>query len=498
MHKRFLSLWFPFFATDRIVKHHPHLQDIPFVLSGPERGRTMIKAANKIANREGVFVGMVLADAQAILPQLHVLPEEPDATENVLNSLAQWCLRFTPIVAIEPPDGLLLDISGCPHLWGGEHPYLDDLMDRLHKGGYEVRAAIADTIGCAWAIARHGQHRIVVPTGAQEEALITLPPTALRLEPAVVERLHKLGFHTIGQFIHIAPGTLRRRFGSTFTARLGQALGTVFETLQPIQPLKSYQEHLPCLEPICTATGIKIALQRLLELLCNTLAKEGKGMRRGIFKGYRIDGNVQQISIGTSRASHSPTHLFRLFELQIPTIEPALGIELFVLEALLVEDINEAQETLWESRGDSTEIAELMDNIVAKIGINTIHRYLPAAHHWPERAIRDRISSDMHLQTTWPTQNLRPLHLLPHPEPIEVMVPLPDYPPILFRHRKKIYKLVKVDGPERIEQEWWITNGKPRDYYRVEDESGARYWLFRSGHYSDDSAPEWFIHGFFA
>ncbi len=498
MLKRFLAIWLPFFATDRIIKQHPRLKDRPLVLSGSEHGRTMIKAVNRLANDEGIVAGMVLADAKAILPQLEVLPADAEATESLLKSLAEWCLRFTPIVATDSPDGLLLDISGCAHLWGGERPYLEAIVHRLHQGGYEAQAAIADTIGCAWAMAHHGQNQSIIPPTMQEQALIALPPTSLRLEPPLVQRLRKLGFHTIGQFIHMPHTTLRRRFGNMLLQRLEQALGVMPETLQPVQPIQPYQEQLSCLEPICTATGIEIALRNLLEVLCNRLAKEGKGLRSSLFKGYRVDGNVQQISIGTSSPSYSPTHLFELFELNIPTIEPALGIELFVLEALLVEDINDSQETLWETKGDSTKIAELLDNIAAKVGTEAIHRYLPAEHHWPERTITATSSLDARPKIPWPTEKLRPLHLLAKPEPITVMVQLPDYPPIQFRHQKKTYKLVKADGPERIEQEWWIATGKLRDYYRVEDESGARYWLFRSGHYSDEGDPEWFLHGFFA
>jgi protein ImuB len=489
MPKRFLSIWFPCFATDRLNKSYPEFSDIPLVLSVSERGRVVIKAVNRHAAQEGIVVGMVLADAKAILPQLKVLPYDPHSTAITLEALAKWSLRFTPIVGTDLPDGLIFDISGCAHLWGGEQPYLETIVQRFSQGGYTARAAIADTIGAAWAMAHYGQHQSIIEPKKQMEALEGLPPVSLRLESTVHHRLHKLGFHRIGQFMHIPRSTLRRRFGNTLLDRLGHALGTVPEYLSPVEAVQPYHERLPCLEPIKTATGIAMALQKLLKTLCNRLSKEGNGIRKAVFKGYRLDGNIQEVSIGTSRASDSAKHLFKLFELHISSIEPKLGIELFVLEAPLIEGIEQSQETLWGAQSDPVKVAQLLDNIAGKIGMNNIRRYLPVEQLWPERTLRE---------TTWPSKKLRPLHLLPHPEPIEVMVPLPDYPPSLFRHRRKVYKLVKADGPERIEQEWWIAEGEARDYYRVEDETGARYWLFRLGQYADNSDPKWFLHGFFA
>jgi len=309
--------------------------------------------------------------------------------------------------------------------------------------------------------------------------------------------MEKLGFRRIGQFMRMQKSVLRRRFGESLLLRLGQALGNEPETLQPIRPTAPYLERLPCLEPIRTAPGIEIALQKLLETQCERLSREGMGLRSGVFRGYRMDGKVEQIGIGTSRASSSPAHLFKLFALKIPTIEPALGIELFELEATLVEDEPKPQEALWENKGDRTRIAELLDTVAGKVGMAAIRRYLPQQHHWPERSLRATVSLDEVPETVWPSDKLRPLHLLAKPEPISVMVVLPDYPPMMFTHKGKSYRLAKAEGPERIEQEWWIEDGQPRDYYRAEDENGARYWLFRSGQYGDDK-PQWFLHGFFS
>lgn len=498
MHRRYLSIWFPYFATNRMARLHPELKGKPFLLYAPERGRMVVKASSGTLSREGIFPGMVVADVRAILPSVEVFANDPAAENKLLKDLAEYCFRYTPTAATDAPDGLILDISGCAHLWGGELPYLKTITTRFQNGGYDVRAAIADTIGAAWAVARYGKNETIVEPGKQAEALLSLPPVALRLDNTTLQRMEKLGFRKIGQLICIPQSNLRRRFGDGLLTRLEQALGTEHETLQPVRPTPVYQERLPCLEPIRTAKGIEIALKHLLETLCERFFKEGKGMRTGIFKGYRIDGKMEQISIGTNRASRNAAHLFKLFELKIPEIEPALGIELFTLEATLVENVSETQEALWSTGGNNPKvIAELLDNIAGKAGMQAIHRYLPQDFHWPERSVKKVGNLEEQPETEWRTDRPRPLHLLPRPEPVEVMVVLPDYPPMHFRYKGKIIRITKADGPERIEQEWWLQTGPPRDYYQVEDENGTRYWLFRLGLYGNEKT-RWFLHGFFA
>lgn len=497
MLKRYLYIWFRSLATDRLAKIMPELRGKPFLLYAPEHGRMVVRAVSQSLMREGISPGMVVADVRAILPEVEVFPEDATANEKLLRNLAEWCLRYTPVVSVDAPDGLVLDISGCPHLWGGESPYLQNIVTRLLKGGYEVRTAIADTVGAAWAVARYGKNGTIVESGEQADALSTLPPAALRLENSTLQRLEKLGFRQIGQITGIPRLNLRRRFGDALLIRLEQALGTTQEFLQAIQPAPVYEERLPCLEPIRTAPGIEIALKRLLETLCERFSREGKGMRTGTFKGYRLDGETVQISIGTNRASRNAAHLFKLFELKIPELEPALGIELFTLEATLVEDVSETQEALWSTATrDQTAISELLDNIAGKVGMQAIRRYLPQEHHWPESSVKAVSSLDEQPETEWLTSRPRPIHLLSKPEPIEVMVRLPDYPPVHFRYKGELIRIVRADGPERIEQEWWLRIGPPRDYYRVEAENGSRYWLFRLGLY-ENLNPQWFLHGYF-
>jgi len=500
MPKRFVTIWFRHLTTDWFILRRPELRDLPFVLVSLDRGRMVITAANRLAQAQGIDAGMAAADARAILPSLQVMDDKPGLPGKLLKGLAEWCIRYTPLAAVDPPDGITLDVSGCAHLWGGEKPYLKEIIVRLRNAGYDVRASMADTIGAAWAVARFGQTTPLIETGQQAAALHSLPPDALRLEPAVLERLHKLGLCQVRHLMGMPNSVLRRRFGTGLLLRLDQAMGQEEETIQPLQPIEPYHERLPCLEPVATATGIEIALQRLLETLCHRLQQEAKGIRTARFKCYRVDGKSEQIEIGTNRASYNTHHLFKLFELKIATIEPALGIELFILEASKVEALSPLQEKLWE--GDcgleSTSLAEMLDRIAGKLGAANIHRYLPDEHYWPERSIKPASGLHEKPTTAWRADRPRPIQLLAKPEPIEVTAPIPDYPPMLFRYKGKLHKIKKADGPERIEREWWLEEGPHRDYFCVEDEEGQRYWLFRSGHYAGDTPHQWFIHGFFA
>ena len=500
MPKRFVSIWFRYLRTDWFSRRQPDLCKVPFVLASPDHGRMIVTAANALAQKEGIPIGMAVADARAIFPALQVLDDKPELSNKLLNGIAEWCIRFTPAVAIDPPNGgLMLDVSGCAHLWGGEKKYLNEIVKRLKHFGYDVHAAMADTIGTAWAVARFSPDDII-EQGQQTKALLSLPPAALRIDGDTIDRLEKLGLRQVNNFINMPRPALRRRFGPQLLKRLDQALGHAEEWIEPVQPIEPFQERLPCLEPIVTATGIEIALQQLLDTICKRLQQEEKGLRSSIFKCYRVDGKMEKIEIGTNHPSCNAKHLFKLLEIKIVTIEPALGIELFVLEAPKVEDLPPSQEKLWSNSDglDDISLSELLDRIAGKIGAANIHRYVPDEHYWPERSFKPAASIHEKLQTNWKIERPRPLQLLSKPEPIDVTAPIPDYPPMSFRYKGKLHKIMKADGPERIEQEWWLQQGQHRDYYCVEDEEGCRYWLFRSGHYDAARTYQWFIHGFFA
>ena len=498
MARRFVSIWFRFLVTDWFAIQQPALHNAAFVISAPSHGRMVVTAANALSEKQGIYTGIAVADARALVPGLQVIDDKPQLIEKLLKRIAEWFIRFTPVAAIDFPDGIILDATGCTHLWGGDEQYLNDITTRLKAKGYQARAAIADTVGSAWGVARFEKHSLIVPQGKSTEALLSLPPESLRLEPAALERLQKLGLRQIGDFISMPRSAIRRRFGSHIIMRLNQALGLEEEFIKPQQPVVLYNERLPCIEPIVTATCIEIALQRLLEALCDKFQKEQKGLRQACLKCYRVDGKIEQIQIATNSPSHNVMHLFKLFEIRISSITPDLGIELFVLEAPVVEAHNAVQQQLWGTTCgiNNSHLSELIDRIAGKFGPEAIRRYLPDEHYWPERSVKQATSLHEQKTAEWKLDKPRPMQLLPYPEKIDVTAPVPDYPPMNFRYKGKLHKIETADGPERIEQEWWLQEGQHRDYYVVEDEAGCRYWLFRLGHY--DETYQWFIHGFFA
>jgi protein ImuB len=500
MDKRYVTIWFQHLATDWCIRHNLSVKDEAFVLVIKERGRVVIKEASIIAQTKGIYAGMVLADARAFYPSLQVINHTEGVTEKLLAKFCEWCIRYTPIACIDLPDGLVLDVTGCPHLWGSEKAYIDDIAKRLTAFGYHVRIAMADTIGAAWAVSRFGKDAItVVDRCAHINALLSLPPASLRIDELLQDKLHKLGFYQISSFINIPTSMLRRRFGKDFIKRFRQALGKEEETVKPFIPVEPYTERLPCLEHIQTLTGIEIALNRLLEMLCKCLQKESKGLRTCSFKCFRLDSKVEQVSIGTTSGSNNAKHLFKLFENKLQSIEPDLGIELFVLEASKVEDLSSTQEVLWESNtSNNKHIAELLDRISNKFENISIQRFLPNEHHLPERSYKKANALDEQSTATWLTDKQRPTVLLEKPELIKVTAPVPDYPPMSFTHKNNFHRIKKADGPERIESEWWLNEGLFRDYYVVEVEEGKRYWLFRLGSYDGAKLPSWFLHGFFA
>lgn len=497
MNKRYMAIWFPHLVTDQMAIRQKLLKGKTYALITQERNKQMIVSVSYEAKKLGLRANMPLADARITIPSLEAFKYQLQKQQKLLQEMAEWFIRYTPHVALNPPDGLFLDLSGCT-VWKSEAQHLEEISKRF-DGKYHIKLAIADTMGAAWALAHYSEKQIAKPK-EQLQALLHLPPKALRLAAPTLERLAKLGFHNIDSFIHIAPSTLRRRFGDEINLRISEALGHKPEAFEPITEPHPYQERLHCLEPITTAKGIEIAIENLLETLCGRLQKEDVGVRNAKLSAYRLDGKLQQISIGTNQPSINIKHLFKLFELKIKQIAPDLGIELFIMDVIEVEELTKHQEALWQTQTqtDFGEIAELLDRISIKAGKNAIRRYLPQEHYWPENSIKAVTDLKQQPETEWQTHKPRPTVMLNEPEPIQVSAPIPDYPPMTFTYKGEIHRIAKADGPERIEREWWLNDGKHRDYYQVEDEKGQRYWLFRLGHYDDKIAAQWFIHGFFA
>ena len=283
MEKRFVTIWFRNLKTDWLTRRHPHFADEPVVLTLPDHGRMMITATNPVAEKLGVQKGMALADARSVFPGLQIINDKPGWNEQLLNAFAHYCIRFTPVAAIDLPDGLTLEVTGCAHLLGGENEYVKTIISRFESFGYNVKACLADTIGTAWAVTKFGKGDLVVEKGRNSEVLLSLPATALRLETSSLELLYKLGLRKIADFISMPRTALRRRFGNNFLQRLDQALGYEEEFIDPVIEPPAYQERLPAFEFILSVTGIEIALQKLLDQMSDRLQKEQKGIRKASF-----------------------------------------------------------------------------------------------------------------------------------------------------------------------------------------------------------------------
>ncbi len=479
-------------------------------------------AVNEAAEGLGIVPGLPLTDARALHPSLAVAAADPVGDRAALLRLARWCGRYSPWVAVDGADGLWLDVTGCAHLQSGEESLVRDVIARLAAQGIAGRAAIAETAGAAWALARFGPRAaIVVLPGDVSKAIENLRINGLRFDNELSSELERLGLREIGDLFRLPRAALVARFGNTVADRLDQLLGHAAEPLSPLPPLPMRWTRRRFAEPILTPEAIAAAMEELLLALCRHLGTEQVGARRLVLTLYRVDGETAEVAVGTARPSRDPRHLQSLFAEGLGEVDPGLGIEDMILAATAVERLVPAQlglkrladpatrrlaRSILEAEGigrDGTgaaELAVLVDRLASRLGPQSIGCLAPRQSHVPERAQRFAPIFAAGTDAPWPVAR-RPIRLLPRPEPIEAMAPVPDDPPILFRWRRLTHRVRRADGPERIAGEWWRGGGEReavRDYYGVEDEEGRRFWLFRAGLYRPETPPRWFLHGLFA
>jgi protein ImuB len=519
---RVVSLWLPNFAIDRLATApSPDAGRPARVTVVHEQNTLRIAAADGTLAVQGVLPGMPLTDVRAVVPDIAVAFADPAADRATLDRLADWCTRYTPWVATDEwagaaGAGLWLDVSGCAHLFGGEQSLLEDLVARLRRRGFAARAAVADTPGAAWAAARYTTPApTVVPPGALRTCLAPLPVAALRLAPEIVAGLERLGLRRAGDLFDLPRGPLVTRFGDLLIARVDQALGRVREPVSPRQPSAPFREVLAFAEPIGRLDDVAEAAKRLLTRLCYALQQADRGLRRLVLFCYRVDGERLAVRIGTSAPARTPAHLFRLLDEHLAGLDFGFGLDAVALEAPLTEPLAAQQLPLGRKRGRSAmPLDGLVDRLANRLGSEGVVRLAPAASHVPERAAvalpvlrqgEPGGPARRAQMVPWFANRARPPALLSRPEPIEVVAPVPDQPPLLFRWRKVLHRVQAAEGPERIAPEWWRPasaqpdTGETRDYFRVEDEAGARFWLFRNGLYTPDRAapPRWYLHGLF-
>jgi protein ImuB len=431
---------------------------------------------------------------------------------------------------------------------------LGDMIPRLWSFGIAARGAVADTPAAAWGWARYRRKSAAPILGEGETApLLSLPVAALRLEPDSIDTLRVLGLDTIATVVDLPRGPLTQRLGTAVLERLDRMFGRAAEPISPRAIAEPWASRMIFAEPIGRREDIDAAAERLTAHLCRAMALKGQGARRLVLNFYRVDGAVQHIAIGTSRPTHMPAHILRLFAERLDQVEPGFGIEAIVLEAPDAEPLSAMQGALTAAGEiDATDLAGLIDRLQNRLGPSRVVQLVPVESHMPERAeVREVASariksfkpppplrgrSAMRSVDGWgvipspsgyshPSRSItphpglrsdlplkgggeffrltkkaiRPVALLPIPEPIEAVAPVPDDPPLTFRWRRIQHRVAFADGPERIEPEWWRAEApaKARDYYRVEDLAGRRFWLYREGPYGAPEPPRWFLHGFF-
>ncbi len=505
--QRAVSLYLPFWPADRLRRQLGAAApppERPLVLAGRDDGRHAVVAAGPVALALGRAPGLALAEAQARVPDLYAAPADPAADAAGLERLGLWVLRrYSPVVAIDPPDGLLIDITGAAHLFGGEEALLDNLLARLRAAGIHARAALAETIGAAHALARFGRNPAAIAAPGETAAAIgPLPAAALRLDPDLAFRLHRLGFDTIGGLAAVPRAPLALRFGEEPLRRLDQALGRRAEPFQPLCPPELIPMRRAFAEPISAPETLARYTGQLVASLCAVLEQKGLGASRLDLLFYRTDSLIEAIRAGTAKPVRNATRLTRLLIQKLETVDPGFGVEEMVLSASLAEPLAPRQ---CDSFGHDAEagLPALVDTLANRPGVAKLYRAAPAESDLPERSVRILAPLAPPVGAGWPKHWPRPSRLLSPPEPVETLALLPDRPPAHFTWRGIRRRVAKADGPERVFGEWWRHEEETaaiRDYFMVEDNAGERFWLYRSGDGEDPATGDlrWHVHGVFA
>ncbi len=460
----------------------------------------------------GLRKGTGLADARAMFPSIDVVEADPAADRLMLEAIASWCDRYTPLVALDLPDGLFLDITGCAHLFGGEAALMSDLAARLAEQGFDVRAGIAPTPGAAWAAARH-RTGAILEQGGEEAAFCDLPLAALRLEAGTVASLHKAGLRYVGALANTPRAPLVRRFGRLVVDRLDQLLGHAGEPVTPLMPVPERSAERRLAEPVSTMDDIEWLCLRLAERLKEGMEMRGEGARRLELALYRVDSAVTRIAVATARPLRDPEQIRRLFRERLKStgdeIDCGFGFDLVRLSVMESAPMSDVQHDFGErdARAGDEDIAGMADRAAARFGAGAVTLAVARESYIPERVVAHvpfaTAPSALHRHddaALAPHVPDRPIRLLGRAELVEAVAELPDGPPLRFRWRRALHTVRRAEGPERIGAEWWHdgTQAPDRDYYRIEDDCGRRFWIYREGVYAGNApAPRWYMHGLF-
>ena len=499
--------------------------DDPVVLTVEGTHGPIIHAVTRAAAERGACAGARLTDARALDPSLIAVPADPAGEQALVERLARWAGRWSPLVEVDGENALRLDVTGVAHLFGGERKLVADVQTRFALAGVTTRVAMAPTAAAAWALAHYGNAAAVIcgkDTGAK---LADLPVAALRLPPEATRTLERLGLKTIGTLAGIERRSLARRFREADNPvdALDRALGRKPEPLTAVPTSRPPRALLKLEEPATHPEAAAQALGRLIPDLVQQLQRRHLGARRLTLTGFRVDGSTAVASVATSIPSREQKHLHRLIADKVAALDPGFGVDAFVLEASWAEDLSAAQDSLVEEPSSEREVARLVDRLSVKLGSDKVRRPQPHESHLPERAngwVGAVTGTPLPLaggvgggsvsrrQALPPTpshkregEKPRPQRMLDRPEAIAVVYATPEGVPRRFVWRRAVHDIARVEGPERIAPEWWRerSTARLRDYYRVEDQAGRRYWIYREGLIGDGRGglPEWYIHGLF-
>jgi protein ImuB len=541
--RRYLSVWLRRLSTDSRSRSptpaETHAgssrfaqQNAPLVVVTPVKGALRLAAVNDAAARLGLVPGLTLADTRARYPGIAVVDADAEADARTLAAIADWCDRYTPLVGLDPPDGLLLDITGCAHLFGGEETLRRDIVTRLARQGFHARAAVADTIGCAWAVARYAEDPALVSPNKTRNTLLPLPLAALRIDAGTIAALEQVGLKRIADVIDRPRAPLAARFGAGFVQRIDRAVGLEDEPIAPRLPVPAYVTERRFAEPIAREEDVLGTIEHLAHELARLLERRGEGARIVEAALFRTDGKVHRIGAGTGAPLRDPARIRALFVERLAAIgdecDPGFGYDVVRLGALSTERCDPVQTGL-AAPDHAAELAHLIDRLGARFGLRRVTRLVPNDTHIPEFAmtavaaangnpyantameLRENVPQrggnrpPAWLQQCSPDQDslapVRPIRLFDPAERIDAIAEVPDGPPVQFTWRRLRHHVARAEGPERIAMEWWRDDAGRRlirDYFRAESREGLRVWLYRQGFFGDRTPPQWFLHGVFA
>ena len=504
--RRTLALFLPWLPSERIIRALGPPEH-PFALTAKIRGAMVIMAADRQAVALGLAPRMKLADARARVPDLLAFDHEPLADAELLSRLAEACERYTPMVAVEPPYALILDISGAAHLHGSEEALAQDAEDRLDAAGYSSHWALAGTPDAALALARHG---------LKEGAEAQLPVAALAMDDKTHQALERAGLYKIGDLAERPRANLAARFGMDLTVRLDRILGLEDRPIDPLRRLGNVVTERRFAEPL---THIDAALDCLSDLFAEAaerLNERGQGARMIRMMLFRCDGDVARLGLETGAPTRDGALFKRLLRERIEALNDALnpgfGYDLIRLSITASDPLAPQQLRLEGGEDQQGDTVALLGQLSTRLGRERVQKFVVADSHIPEQGLLALPALNAPAPVPWQMQPsseppMRPLHMFDPPQRVQVIAEVPDGPPHRFTWRRKTHQVIRYEGPERIASQWWQRTdgqqpgkgGLTRDYYRVEDARGRRYWLFRHGLYGEEKAnPDWYVHGLFA